>query len=72
MSVASRVVERLGHEDEDDMRRVEEGVVADIGQLAPDEVAPLHAHRAIELLRRVDLPLAIDAGELAVRRPSPA
>ena len=61
MSVASRASKWLRHEDEDRVRSVEKGVVADIGQLAPDEIAPLDAHRAIELLRGVDLPLAMNA-----------
>jgi hypothetical protein len=48
---------------------IEEGMIADIGHLAPDRVVPRNAHRAIESLRRIDLPLAIDPGELAVGRP---
>ena len=59
--------EILVHEDEDGVRRVETGVIAHIGHLAADEVAPLDAHRAVKLLRRVDLPLAMHAGEFADR-----
>src|SRR5271166_1641770 len=62
-------VEGLGHEDEDGMRSVEESVIADVSHLPPDEIAPLNTHRAIKLLRGIDLPLAMDAAELALCRP---
>src|SRR5271165_244439 len=58
-----------GDEDEDGVRRVEESVIADIGHLAADEIPPLNAHRAIKLLRGIDLPVAMDAAELALCRP---
>ena len=44
-------------------------MIADIGHLAADEIPPLNAHRAIKLLCGIDLPLAMDAAELALCRP---
>src|SRR5260221_4797309 len=62
-------VERMGHENEHDMWRVEKPLVAHVSELPPNDVPSLHAHGSVELHRGIDLPLAVDSDEFGFRWP---